>query len=162
MVKAWYVNEISGNERELIREINLDELSKATNVIYYKIDPNDYRKKVDEIKIKYQFKHEDIVDLGPEYLEDFEVREKKFGTEHLHLDEEVRFALTGQGYFEVRDINDNWIRIHVEGGDFLILPAKIYHRFFFHKTNSGQYVSIKFLRLFKDNSPYYMAFRNSS
>ena len=95
MVKVWYVNELQGAERQIVREINLDELNKATGVLYFKVDPNNYRPRVDELKDKYEYKREDIIDLGPGFLEDFENREKKFATEHLHLDEEVRFALDG-------------------------------------------------------------------
>jgi len=82
------------------------------------------------------YTYADIVSV-PKFLD-------SFWEEHYHGNSTIRYILDGSGYFDLRDLNDHWVRIHVKAGDFLEWPAGIYHRF---TVDDKKY--IKAMRLFK-------------
>ncbi|KAF3618591.1 1,2-dihydroxy-3-keto-5-methylthiopentene dioxygenase 4 [Capsicum annuum] len=71
---------------------------------------------------------DDLLDLCPEKVENYEQKLKNFYTEHIHADEEICHCLEGSGYFDVRDKGDCWIRIWMKASDMIVLPVGIYHR----------------------------------
>lgn len=75
------------------------------------------------------YNYADIITIHPDHLPEFEKKIAAFFDEHIHDAEEIRYILGGSGYFDVRDLNDNWVRIHVKKGDLMTLPEGIYHRF---------------------------------
>mmetsp|Transcript_15208 Transcript_15208/g.17539 ORF Transcript_15208/g.17539 Transcript_15208/m.17539 type:complete len:312 (+) Transcript_15208:219-1154(+) len=55
---------------------------------------------------------------------------EKFYEEHIHSGgDEVRYVIDGSGFFDIRDVNDEWIRMHAPVGAFIVFPSGIEHRF---------------------------------
>ncbi|XP_023026841.2 acireductone dioxygenase isoform X1 [Leptinotarsa decemlineata] len=136
MVRAWFMdNDHSDQRKEHHRNppqfIELDELFKLSGVEYFKlnIDTLETDGILEKLKKERGYTYEDEIVISEGCLQNYEEKLKIFYTEHLHTDEEIRLVVKGSGYFDVRDKNDEWIRIEVVPGDLLILPSGIYHRF---------------------------------
>ena len=84
---------------------------------------------VDSLASDRHYSNRDTIEISPTTLPNYEEKVKTFFHEHLHEDEEIRWILGGGGYFDVRDERDEWVRIRLEEGDLMIMPAGIYHRF---------------------------------
>ncbi|KAM9951140.1 hypothetical protein ACTFIT_012246 [Dictyostelium discoideum] len=125
--------------------ISLDYL-KEHNVLYFPMDMENenYKEPLETLCKERGYKNRDEVKLSKETpgLED---KLKIFFEEHLHDDEEIRFILDGCGFFDIRDKNDKWVRIRVEKGDLIIVPANMYHRFALDESRN-----IHAMRLFTD------------
>ena len=96
-----------------------------------------------KIRADRGYSYTDVVHVCPEKLPEYETKIRNFYREHIHYDEEIRYIMEGSGYFDVRDIDDRWIRINLQAGDMIILPEGIYHRFTCDATNYA-----KAMRLF--------------
>ncbi|XP_067008837.1 acireductone dioxygenase [Anabrus simplex] len=136
MVRAWYMDNSETDQRlEHHRNppqfVDLDQLYKISGVEYFKLNPQTYKEDgiLDKLKKERGYTYEDEITCSKECLQNYEDKLRSFFTEHLHTDEEIRLVLEGSGYFDVRDKNDEWIRIEVIPGDLIIIPKGIYHRF---------------------------------
>ena len=127
----------------------------ADNQVHYQAletDPGRYREPLDALKGSRGYVAEDIVELGPR-TPNLDAICAKFIDEHHHDDDEVRFVLEGEGVFDIRSRDDRWMRVVVERGDLIVVPAGRHHRFLL--TDKKQ---IRCVRLFKDQSgwvPHY-------
>ncbi|XP_067613544.1 acireductone dioxygenase isoform X4 [Eurosta solidaginis] len=136
MVKVWYMDKEDNDQRlehhiKPPHYISLEELYKKTGVEYFFINSKNYEEDelLSTIRKRRNYTFEDEITCSKLCISEFESKLKTFYVEHLHTDEEIRLVLDGSGYFDVRDGSDNWIRIAVETGDLIIIPAGIYHRF---------------------------------
>ncbi|KJZ70810.1 1,2-dihydroxy-3-keto-5-methylthiopentene dioxygenase [Hirsutella minnesotensis 3608] len=144
-MKAYFFDNNPGDQRlahDSGRPVSVSELAKL-GVLYYYLPSMDG---VNDLATERGYKNRDEVKVSPDTMgAAYEEKVKTFFHEHLHEDEEIRYIREGQGYFDVRSENDDWVRVRLEKHDLLILPAGIYHRF---TTDESNYVHA--LRLFKD------------
>ena len=118
-------------------------------------DPGSYRSAVDELKNDRGYIEEDIIELKPS-TPDLEAICAKFVDEHHHDEDEVRFVLEGEGIFDIRSEDDRWMRVVVQKGDLIVVPAGRHHRFLL--TDSKH---IRCVRLFRDRSGWVPHYRTA-
>lgn len=128
------------------RTVSPEKLA-SLGVVYKYIDNQE---DLEALAKERNYKNRDQVVLNLESfggdLEAYNAKMKQFYKEHYHEDEEIRYIIDGEGYFDVRDKDDEWIRAKLNKNDLLILPAGIYHRF----TLSSAQKNVTALRLFQD------------
>ncbi|KAM3594430.1 uncharacterized protein V6R79_007681 [Siganus canaliculatus] len=149
VLEAWYTDCSDEDKRKPHRlnpnqPVSMDVLNRL-GVFYYKLNADIYESDPELQKIREEqgYSYMDIVDVCKEKLPDYDDRLRMFFQEHLHLDDEIRYCLAGQAYFDIRDKEERWIRICVKKGDLITLPAGIYHRFTLDESNYA-----KLMRLF--------------
>ncbi|EMC96985.1 hypothetical protein BAUCODRAFT_434904 [Baudoinia panamericana UAMH 10762] len=145
-MKAYYFDNLPGDQRlphDSGRSLSPSDLD-ILGIKHYEL-PDDLES-VDRIASERNYKNRDQIEISPSTLPGYEEKVKNFFHEHLHEDEEIRYILGGGGYFDVRNKGDEWVRIRLEKGDLMIMPAGIYHRF---TTDEQNYT--KALRLFKED-----------
>ncbi|KAK3676354.1 1,2-dihydroxy-3-keto-5-methylthiopentene dioxygenase [Recurvomyces mirabilis] len=145
-MRAYYYDNVPGDQRlphdsgRTIAPAALSDLG-----IKHHHFPDDLDS-VNAIARERSYKNRDEIEISPSTLPNYEEKVKTFFDEHLHEDEEIRYILAGGGYFDVRNKGDEWVRIRLERGDLMIMPAGIYHRF---TTDEQNYT--KAMRLFKED-----------
>jgi 1,2-dihydroxy-3-keto-5-methylthiopentene dioxygenase len=150
-MRAYYFDNVPGDQRlphdyNPSRPVSEETLSKL-NVLHWTIPVDGHEDKLNAIAKERGYKNRDMINVSKEGLGDaYEAKLKIFFDEHLHEDEEIRYILEGKGFFDVRETpTDAWVRLAVEPGDLLVIPAGIYHRFTLDESNF-----IKAVRLFQD------------
>ncbi|KAJ2759973.1 1,2-dihydroxy-3-keto-5-methylthiopentene dioxygenase [Coemansia nantahalensis] len=148
-MRAYLYDNTDADQREAHDSgvgVSVEQL-RELGVLYRRIDGSLEEKlaAVDELCREREYKNRDEINLSPALVPDYAAKMKVFFTEHIHEDEEIRFVVEGAGFFDVRDRADRWVRIRVEVGDLLIVPAGIYHRFSLDTSDR-----IRAMRLFKE------------
>ncbi|KAL9584230.1 MAG: hypothetical protein Q9212_002259 [Teloschistes hypoglaucus] len=138
-------------------ELPLSYLS-TLGILYYFFPPwsPSSSSAVEELSSTRDYANRDEITISADAMgAAYEAKIQMFFDEHMHEDEEIRYILAGNGFFDVRDADDKWIRIQAGPGDLLVLPAGIYHRFTLDEANF-----LKAMRLFQ-NQPKWAALNRS-
>ncbi|KAJ1645365.1 1,2-dihydroxy-3-keto-5-methylthiopentene dioxygenase [Coemansia asiatica] len=148
-MRAYFYDNSEADQRESHdsgRPVSIEKLS-AIGVMYQHLEGSEQERlsQVEKVCEQREYKDRDEIQISPTLLPNYEEKIKTFFTEHIHEDEEIRYIIEGSGFFDVRDAGDEWVRIFVEQGDLLIVPAGIYHRFTLDTNNY-----IRAMRLFKE------------
>ncbi|KIM75444.1 hypothetical protein PILCRDRAFT_13531 [Piloderma croceum F 1598] len=151
-MRAYYFDNIPGDQRLPHDSGNSvsNETLRALHVLHWSIsidDTGSWEHQIDGVAKERGYKNRDIINVTKKALGDmYETKLKGFFEEHMHEDEEIRYMLSGRGYFDIREHStEAWIRVQLTPGDLLVLPAGIYHRFTLDENNAA-----KAMRLFKD------------
>ncbi|OCH87112.1 1,2-dihydroxy-3-keto-5-methylthiopentene dioxygenase [Obba rivulosa] len=151
-MRSYYFDDLPGDQplpHDSTRPVSEETLT-ALGVLYTRV-PVDaegrWEDRVNDIATERAYCNHDVMSISKEGLGDeFEATMKMFYEEHLHEDEEIIYILEGSGFFDVREhATDAWVRMHLEAGDMMVLPAGIYHRFTLDMGNKT-----RTMRLFKD------------
>ena len=96
---------------------------KSFGVIFETVEEEKLTKFCQDLKIGIQ---NSFIDMTPE---NYETAMKGGFTEHFHDYDEIRYVMNGDCLFDIRDKNDQWIRIEFPNTTFFIIPSGCYHRF---------------------------------
>ena len=108
---------------------------------------------VERMAKEHGYAHNDEVALSPSTPQ-LDGICAKFIREHCHEEDEVRLVLEGTGIFDIRSKQDDWMRVVVEAGDLVVVPAGRYHRFML-----GAEKKIRCVRLFRNTSGWVPQYR---
>ena len=128
---------------------------QAFDVLYTQLPRDEEARSAEILRLKQErgYVDEDTVVLSGDLPQYGEIC-AKFEREHSHTLDEVRVVLEGEGIFDVRDTNDEWVRIEVDAGDLIVIPAGKHHRFLMTPRRF-----IRCLRLFSDHSGWAPVYR---
>lgn len=120
------------------------------------LESDAFQPTLDQLKADRGYVEQDIIELQPD-TPNLDALCAKFVGEHLHMDDEVRYVLEGEGIFDLRSQDDRWMRVTVEPGDLIVVPANLHHRFLLTSRKH-----IRCVRLFKDSSGWVPHYRHAS
>jgi 1,2-dihydroxy-3-keto-5-methylthiopentene dioxygenase len=113
----------------------------------------EYAVEIEAIKKKGGFITADVINVKAD-TPNLDAMLQKFNKEHVHLEDEVRFTVSGKGIFHLHPENGPVFGVTVEKGDMINVPRGMKHWF-----NLCDDRNIRCIRFFEDQSgwtPHYV------
>lgn len=131
------------------------EVLNAQDIFYTRlpVDESAHKAGLEKIMQEHGYVDRDLVKMSPA-LPNFDEMSRKFSIEHYHPGDEVRFTLAGAGVWEIRSLDDRWMKVTVGAEDFITVPSGRYHRFYLTDEKL-----IHCVRLFKDHNGWVQVYR---
>lgn len=101
------------------------KMMRDLGVVFFNINMNDFGVVKQLIKER-EYKHTDEVKISQTAKDDTFL--ERWFQEHYTEDEQIRIVMDGSFFLDIRSKQDKWIRIHLNAGDLVVIPAGIYHR----------------------------------
>jgi len=111
-----------------------------------------YAAEIDAMNAQGGYVTADVIDVDPG-TPSLDAMLAKFGTEHTHDEDEVRFIIAGRGIFHIHPLDGDVTAVEVEAGDMIRVPRGTRHWF-----NLCSDRRIRAIRWFQDKSgwtPHY-------
>ncbi|XP_019881232.1 acireductone dioxygenase [Aethina tumida] len=127
MVRAWVLNSEIEDPKEMNltlppQYVSLDDLQACCGIEFFEI-----HSEVDENLDRLKKDRGVVTSMNIKSLVGFEL--KSLFVEHLLNDDVYYLTLQGSGYLDIRDNNDQWIRIEVVKGDMIGIKKNSFRRF---------------------------------
>jgi 1,2-dihydroxy-3-keto-5-methylthiopentene dioxygenase len=133
------------------------EVLARRGILSWSVSPDESERTalIERIKREHGYVDQDFIALLPD-TPNLDTICAKFDKEHYHTEDEVRFVVEGEGIFDVRGEVDEWIRIEVQEGDMIVIPARTFHRFYLTDEKH-----IRCMRLFANNEGWAPLYREA-
>jgi 1,2-dihydroxy-3-keto-5-methylthiopentene dioxygenase len=139
-IRAWYMDSDESTDQRALHRRDHDadvsaEVLESLGVLHWSGITGAEDPVLAKIRADRGYTYSDVINVSPNKLPEYETKIKSFYREHIHYDEEIRFCMDGSGFFDVRGLENEWIRVAVDAGDLIVLPEGIYHRFTCDENN---------------------------
>uniref|UniRef100_A0A914V4M5 Uncharacterized protein n=1 Tax=Plectus sambesii TaxID=2011161 RepID=A0A914V4M5_9BILA len=138
MVHIWQMEPDPCGDRRLPHHVfppkmlTPDQLQQKLGVFCLKLDIDDtlaLKKRLYLVKQAHNCEREDTITFDGEHTCDFVAKMDELYEPVVRKTDIVNLVVAGSAYYDIEESEDEWIRVNVERGDLIVIPAGVTHRF---------------------------------